>query len=91
MQITIGKTTKGDRVWLQGLRDKGITGERFTVTYGPDALVIEFGPDCKRKVTQAKGGIVDIVGKRVTAWAQGRTSATVAVSVDRQRVAVILD
>lgn len=80
--ITIGSTTKGHRVWIQGLVSKGITGERYDVTYGEVSIGLRFSPEGKRKVTQGKGGIIDLVGHKVTQWAKGSTHATVSYPVD---------
>lgn len=84
----ITETSKGHRVWLQGLTGKGITGERFTVEYGHNTILVTFGSEGKRKVTQAKGGIVDIVSKRVTQWAQGSTEARVTVLPNTQTIII---
>ena len=74
----IAETTKGHRVWLQGLQSKVDTnGGRYNVLYTPEAIVVHFTPAGKRKLTASKGGIVDLVGKKVTLWAQGSDSATV--------------
>jgi hypothetical protein len=78
----ITKTTKGHRVWLQSVYSKtGRTiGLRYNVVYVGTAIHIVFSATGKRKVTEAKGGIVDLVGKKVTQWAQGATEASVHYS-----------
>jgi hypothetical protein len=40
------------------------------------------GVEGKRKVTQSKGGIIDITSKAVTQWAQGATVACVSFGID---------
>ena len=75
---TIGTTSKGQRVWIQGLGALGWpTGTRYNVHYTTAAIVVVQSPTGKRAVSKGKGGIIDLVGKRVTQWAQGATSATV--------------
>jgi hypothetical protein len=78
----ITKTAKGHRVWLQSVYSKtGRTmGQRYDVAYVGTAIHIVFSATGKRKVTEAKGGIIDLVGKKVTQWAQGATKATVHYS-----------
>ena len=75
----IAKTNKGHRVWIQGVfADTGRTiGQRYNVNYSSDSIHLVFATEGKRKVTAAKGGIIDLEGKRVTQWAQGATSVTV--------------
>lgn len=80
----VAKTTKGQRIWLQGLERHGIHGgARYNVTYDKDFIVITVVPHGKRKVTASKGGIIDLVGKKVTEWAQGSTKATVEFTGDQ--------
>lgn len=70
MFITIGKTSKGRRIWLQGVRKNPmITHDRYTVEYRGNTLVIQFHADGKRKLCSAKDGIVDLVGKKISDWA----------------------
>ena len=84
----ITKTNKGHRVWIQGIF--GATGrsvgQRYNVAYLPDSIHVIFQSDGKRKITAAKGGIIDLEGKRVTQWAKGSTS----VAVDIQRAQIII-
>ena len=76
--VTIGSTSKGQRVWLQGLSAMGWPiGTKYSVHYTPTAIVVIQATYGKRAVSKGKGGIIDLVGKRVTQWAQGATSATV--------------
>jgi hypothetical protein len=80
--ITIGDTTKGKRVWLQGLDTKGMVMPRYTVVISGNSIHIQTGIDGKRKICAQKGGIIDIVGKAVTQWAQDSTHATVVYGTD---------
>ena len=75
----VAKTNKGHRVWIQGVfATTGRTiGQRYDVNYSSDSIHIVFSTTGKRKVTAAKGGIIDLEGKRVTQWAQGATQVTV--------------
>ena len=76
--ITIGNTTKGARVWLQSVHTRYPEAGTYNVHYINGTITVDLLPTTgKRKVTQAKGGIIDIVGKRVTQWAQGATMAHV--------------
>lgn len=77
----IAETSKGCRVWLQGLTAKGYSG-RYTVDYGPNVICVRFHDLGKRKLCPAKGGIVDLVGKKVTIWAKGHTEASVVFNSD---------
>jgi hypothetical protein len=68
--MKIGRTSRGSRVWLQGLSSHAqIHYSRYSVEYVGSTMRIVFGPHGKRQMTMAKGGIVDIVGKRVSTWA----------------------
>lgn len=87
--VAVTATSKGHRVWIQGLQAKGITAPRFTVTVDGDAMVVQFGHTEKRKVTQSKGGIIDIVGKSVTQWARGINEAVVMVEPQLQRITIL--
>ncbi len=76
--IKIGTTTKGQRVWIQGLTALGWPiGTRYKTHYVNGAIVLVQSTEGNRRVSKGKGGIIDLVGKRVTQWAQGATSATV--------------
>ena len=84
METVIAKTSKGARVWIQGLERHGWTGgDRFTTTFQGSTIVHQRDPNGKRKVTAAKGGIIDTVGKKVTQWAQGASTATVHMDCNR--------
>jgi hypothetical protein len=78
----ITMTSKGARVWIQGLKGKGINDPFVLPCFGDSIIVLKFS-DTKlkgwRKVTQSKGGLVDLQSKRITQWAQGSTEATVTV------------
>jgi len=84
--IAITETKKGARIWIQALESKGITGSHVLVSIAPDqaAIVLTFAtytdkPKGWRKVTQSKGGVVDLESKKVVQWAQGATQATMEV------------
>ena len=64
-------TTKGHRIWIQGI---GHLGPRYDIVWGDHSITLWFGDTGKRKVTQSKGGIVDLQSKRVTQWARGATT-----------------
>lgn len=87
METVIARTNKGHRVWLQGLTAKGFTG-RFTVEFCNSAILVQFHDKGKRKLTEAKGGIVDIEGKRVSQWAQGSDTARVLFEADTGRILI---
>lgn len=87
--VTIGTTSKGHRVWIQGLCNKGWpVGARYHTTYESDTIVLQLAPEGKRKVAQGKGGIIDLVGRKVTQWAQGSTTALVVFDSARGRVVI---
>ena len=77
----IAQTTKGRRIWIQGLSRYGIAeGTPYSVAYGIDTIAITLRPlgTCKvRKVSKGKGGIIDLCGKQVTNWANGHATALV--------------
>ena len=80
--IAITATPKGHRIWIQGLQGKGITATHVTVVMGEDVIGLVFSPNGKRKVTQLKGGLVDLQSKAVTRWAAGATEAHITVTGD---------
>lgn len=87
MYTVIALTTKGNRVWLQGLGAHGwVGGTQYTTTYTPSLIIYTRATrDTQgklRKVTAAKGGIIDTVGKKVTQWAQDSTQAHVSITHD---------
>ena len=66
----IAQTTKGHRIWIQGLDRYGMPeGTRYTVVYGTDHIGIITDTNGKRTVSKGKGGIIDLEGKKVTQWA----------------------
>lgn len=81
-QTVIAKTSKGHRVFLENLSSVGwIAGAPYSVTYEPTRIVLRLDHDNgKRKVVASKGGVIDLEGKRVTAWAQGATVARIALT-----------
>ena len=86
MYTTIGRTKKGARLWIQGLRDKGITGSRFSVIYYNTTAAFVFTSQGKRKVTEAKGGVASVESARVAQWAGQATQASVFVDAENQTV-----
>jgi hypothetical protein len=84
--ISITQTKKGHRVWIQALASKGITSPFVYISYTSGAIDLLFSDNPTmygqkgRKVTQAKGGIVDMESKKVTQWAQGSSQATVEIA-----------
>ena len=77
-QVACTETTKGHRVWLQGVHNQPtLRHRRYTVVYTADAIILCFGPEGKRKVTDSKGGIIDLQSSKVTQWAQGATQVQV--------------
>lgn len=81
-RVAATRTRKGARVWIQALESKGITAERVTVVFEADTIGLVFSPDGKRKVTRAKGGIVDIESKKVLSWLQGAETVSVIIEAD---------
>lgn len=73
----IAQTSKGHRIFLEGL---GRTGQRYNVRYHNATIVVHFVPDGKRKVVAR--GVIDLEGKKVTAWKQNATSAIIAYNDD---------
>jgi len=67
---TVTPTNKGHRIWIQALHSRGYRG-RYSVVFTDSTIVLTFHSEGARKVTDAKGGIVDLQSKRVTQWAQG--------------------
>jgi hypothetical protein len=80
--VDIGTTSKGKRVWLQGLNNKGLCMPRYDTVIQGNTIIITMGIDGKRKVTASKGGIIDLVSKSITMWAQDSLSAQVVYGVD---------
>ena len=80
----IADTSKGKRVWIQGIAQFGWTGgTQYSVQYTDNLIVYKRTTEGKtRKVTASKGGVIDTVGKKVTQWAQDSTSVRVAIDQD---------
>ena len=78
-QTVVAETNKGHRIWIQSVfAATGRTvGQRYNVVYLPNSIHVVFDVQGKRKVTAAKGGIIDIEGKKVTQWAQGAQRVTI--------------
>ena len=74
-ETVIARTSKGHRVFLEGI---GRTGQRYNVAYGTEEILISFATEGKRKVVASKGGVIDLEGKKVTAWKQQADSVTIA-------------
>lgn len=91
MKTVIAQTAKGHRVWLQGMNDKygWPVGAPYSVTYTDDTIILKLDVDNgKRKVSKGKGGIIDLVGKRVTQWARGSESAMVFVNAQHTQLVI---
>lgn len=77
----IAKTNKGHRVFLEGLNSVGWpAGARYHVDYCGGEIIITQQHSGKRKVVASKGGVIDLEGKKVTQWAKGHDSVTIAYS-----------
>lgn len=81
--LHIGDTTKGRRIWLQGLERFGWpAGTRYNIVWYQDSiLLVRDDVSGKRSVTAGKGGIVDIVSQKVTRWSDGAPYVTVSYSL----------
>jgi hypothetical protein len=77
----ITMTTKGHRVWLQGTNEAygWPVGARYDVTYTKGTILVVLNPTGKRKVSQGKGGIIDLTSQKVTR-AIGHYSTAMVVS-----------
>jgi hypothetical protein len=76
--IPLTMTTKGLRVWTQGLMAHGWhAGDTYNTHITPTAIVYHKSTTGKlRKVTAYKGdSVIDTVSQKVTKWAQGDTTA----------------
>jgi hypothetical protein len=82
-QTVIAKTTKGHRVFLEGI---GRIGQRYSVEYSNSHVIVTFHTTGKRKVVASKGGVIDLEGKKVTQWADGSTCATVSYSDEQIQI-----
>lgn len=79
---SITETKKGHRIWIQGVHNKGLRLPFYSTAIHEDRIVLEFGPQKfkgMRKVTQDKGGIIDLTSKKITAWAKGATEAAYTI------------
>ena len=75
----IAQTAKGHRVFLEGI---GRTGQRYNVVYSDARITIQFAQGGKRKVVASKGGVIDLEGKRVTAWKGEATQVEMEYNTD---------
>jgi hypothetical protein len=77
-------TTKGIRVWIQGIGQHGWTaGTTFNTVIAGDTIVYTKATEGKlRKVTRDKGCLIDNTSQKVTRWAQGSTQATYIITGD---------
>jgi hypothetical protein len=67
-KTVVAPTSKGARVWLQGLDSLGWTGgTRFNVAFDSGVVTLTRAIDGKRKVTASKGGVIDLESKKVAA------------------------
>ncbi len=73
----IAKTTKGHRIYLQG-----IAPCRYNVVYTEARITIQFATDGKRKVCASKGGVIDLEGKRVSKWKGEATQVEMEYNTD---------
>ena len=75
--VSVGSTTKGARVWLQGTSRYGWEPLAiYNAQYAPGSIIITRATS-GRKVTDSKGGIIDLVGRSVDLAAQGHKVAHV--------------
>ncbi len=84
MTLKIGTTTKGSRVWLQGLdRYQWAIGDRYDAHFTKTTIVLTKNPEGRKKVSRNKGGIIDLCSNKITEWADGSTSVTVAYTPEK--------
>ena len=82
-QLSIGTTTKGSRIWLQGLdRWEWPEGAHYIMKVTPKRITLTLDAEGKKKVSRGKGGVIDLVGAYVTKWAAGHTHITVKYTTD---------
>ena len=93
LTTVVTPTTKGNRVWFQGLAGinaRWCGGTRYTVNYTKDTIhIIRDSVGGKRKVTASKGGIIDLQSNKVTRAMGDATHCTVTIdnaSITIQRV-----
>ena len=79
LQTIIADTPKGARVFLEGVT-AAIAGHpnTYSVVFTDDTIGVVFHPEGRRTISPSKGGVIDIQNKKVTAWAQGATTANIA-------------
>jgi len=77
------------RIWLQDLAAYGwAAGKGYTVLIDGDAITITADPTSKRKVGKAKGGIIDLTNKRITAWAMAVQATHVDFTYYNDRIII---
>ena len=80
-KTVVAPTSKGARVWLQGLAAHGWSGgTRYGVAFGDGVVTLTRHIDGKRKVTDSKGGVVDLESKKVAATFAHTDSVTYTVT-----------
>jgi hypothetical protein len=80
LETVVTETAKGHRVWIQGLDRYGWpVGTRYNVFYTDGEIVLHRVKDGKRAVSKGKGGIVDLVSKKVTKSMIGSKVAYVTI------------
>ena len=78
-QTVIADTPKGHRIFLENV---GRIGERYNVIYCDARITVEFSSTGKRTVVASKGGVIDLQGKRVSAWRGEATGAEIEDNTD---------
>ena len=73
----IAPTTKGHRIFLEGLPQ---VGQRYNVLYTEARITIQFNTEGKRRVVAR--GVIDLEGKRVTQWAGLATMVDIEYNSD---------
>jgi hypothetical protein len=75
-------TTKGIRVWVQGIAQHGWpAGTTYNTVIVGDTITYTKATEGKlRKVTAGKGCLIDNTSNKVTRWAQGSTQATYTIT-----------
>ena len=78
-ETIIAPTSKGHRIFLEGV---GVDAGRYNVEYSDARITIQFAPEGKRKVVASKGGVIDLEGKRVSAWKGQADSVEIEYNAD---------
>jgi hypothetical protein len=80
----IATTKKGKRVFLEGIAKAGwLGGDTYRVEYTPTSIFLTKGVVGKlRKVTDSKGGVIDLESQAVARWAQDSTHCHVIYDGD---------